>query len=187
MVGTVHRTSCGGQEWSGGAPYDPGMSQEGEKGSERDLLVIDEICRLKYRYLRDLDLKQWDDLAACFTEDATASYGGGQYEFAGRQEIMHFLVESLGPTFVTMHQCHHPEIAVDGDAATGRWALQDTVLMTEHKLVLQGAAFYEDRYVRTDGAWRISHTGYVRTFEYMVSLDDLPSFRLTANRWAATT
>ncbi len=151
---------------------------------QTDLVVVDEICRLKYRYLRCLDLKQWDDLAACFTDDATASYSGGQYEFAGRSEIMKFLVESLGPKFVTMHQCHHPEIAVDGDAATGHWALQDTVLMTEYDLLLQGAAFYEDRYVRADGAWRIAHTGYVRTFENLISLADLPSFRLTANRWA---
>jgi hypothetical protein len=57
--------------------------------------------------------------------------------------------------------------------------------MTGHRLLLQGAAFYADRYERAaDGLWRIAHTGYERTFEYMVSLDDLPSFRLTANRFA---
>lgn len=147
-------------------------------------MVIHEISQLKYRYLRCLDLKRWDDLTACFTENATASYSGGQYEFAGRTDIMAFLAESLGPTFVTMHQCHHPEISIDGDRATGRWALQDTVLMTDYRLILQGAAFYEDRYVRTDDGWLIAHTGYVRTFEYLVSLDDLPTFRLTANRWS---
>lgn len=150
-----------------------------------DLHALHEITSLKYRYLRCLDLKRWDDLAACFTGDATASYSGGQYEFSGRDDIMAFLEGSLGPTFVTMHQCHHPEIAVDGDTATGLWSLQDTVLMTDFRLVLQGAAFYDDRYVRVDCGWRIAHTGYVRTFEYMVSLDDLPSFRLTANRWSA--
>ncbi len=150
-----------------------------------DLVVRDEICNLKYRYLRCLDLKQWDDLSACFTERATASYSAGQHELVGREQIMRFLIESLGTDFVTMHQCHHPEIVVEGDRATGRWALQDTVLMTEHRLILQGAAFYEDDYERgEDGAWRIAHTGYVRTFEYLIGLDDLPTFRLTANRWA---
>ena len=44
-----------------------------------------------------------------------------------------------------------------------------------------GAAFYRDRYERgTDGRWRIAHTGYTRTYESMMSLDDLPSFRITA-------
>ena len=153
--------------------------------SSLDPVDVEQIRQLKYRYLRHLDLKQWDDLATCFTEDATASYSGGKYEFSGRDMIMTFLVESLGPGFVTMHQCHHPEIQVHGDAATGTWALQDTVLMTEHSLVLHGAAFYEDQYQRDgNGTWHIAHTGYERTFEYMISLDDLPSFRLTANRWA---
>ena len=176
IVTTVHRAVC-----VQSLAYDPAPVTN----TTPDLVVADRICQLKYRYLRCLDLKQWDDLSACFTPDATASYSGGQYEFAGRDEIMGFLVESLGPDFVTMHQCHHPEIEVDGDRATGRWALQDTVLMTEHRLLLQGAAFYEDRYERAeDDVWRIAHTGYVRTFEYMISLDDLPSFRLTANRWA---
>jgi hypothetical protein len=152
---------------------------------EPDLVVIEAIRQLKYRYLRCLDMKQWDELAACFTPDATASYGDGQYEFAGRDRIMQFLVESLGPGFITMHQCHHPEIALEGGRATGRWALQDTVLMTDHGLILHGAAFYDDRYLRgDDGVWLIAHTGYVRTFEYLVNLEDLPSFRLTANRWA---
>ena len=46
-----------------------------------DLETIEAIRALKYRYLRTLDLKRWDEFGACFTEDATASYSGGQYEF----------------------------------------------------------------------------------------------------------
>jgi hypothetical protein len=48
-------------------------------------------------------------------------------------------------------------------------------------MVITGAAFYRDRYERgADGRWRIAHTGYTRTYEAMMSLDDLPSFRITA-------
>ena len=55
------------------------------------------------------------------------------------------------------------------------------MIATEHRVVIKGAAFYEDRYRRgEDGRWRIAHTGYVRTYEAMLSLDDLPSFRFTA-------
>jgi hypothetical protein len=47
--------------------------------------------------------------------------------------------------------------------------------------VIAGAAYYQDRYERgADGAWRIAHTGYVRTYEAMLSLDDLPSFKFLA-------
>jgi hypothetical protein len=87
--------------------------------------------------------------------------------------------ENLGPRLVTMHQCHHPEIAVDGDTATGRWYLEDKVISEEYRFVLEGAAFYEDRYVRTSDGWRIAHTGYRRTYEATYNLDDLPGYRLT--------
>ena len=70
--------------------------------------------------------------------------------------------------------------------ATGTWSFEDTVIATEYRVLIKGAAFYEDRYARgEDGRWRISHTGYVRTYEVMMSLDDVPSLKFTANRWAA--
>ena len=97
-----------------------------------------------------------------------------------------FLREKLGPQIITVHFASQPEIIVDGDTATGTWGFEDTVIATEYQVVITGAAFYEDRYARCeDGRWRIAHTGYVRTYEAMMSLDDLPSFRITSNRWAA--
>jgi hypothetical protein len=155
-----------------------------------DLVALEEIRRVKYRYLRCVDLKRWEDLADVFTQDATADYGtpatGQQLTFRGRDEILAFLRDSLGPDIITVHSAGQPEIEVDGGTATGTWRFEDTVIATEHRVVITGSAFYEDRYARgQDGRWRIAHTGYVRTYEAMMSLDDLPSFRLTANRWAA--
>ena len=34
-----------------------------------------------------------------------------------------------------------------------------------------------------DGRWRISRTGYQRTFEHVTPLADLPGWRLTASGW----
>jgi hypothetical protein len=56
----------------------------------------------------------------------------------------------------------------------------------DSKVVISGAAFYEDKYRRDDdGQWRMSHIGYVRIYESSMSLDDWPSWKLTANRWAS--
>jgi hypothetical protein len=155
-----------------------------------DLVAIEEIRQVKYCYLRCVDLKLWDDLAGAFTEDATADYGtpalGKPLRLTGRDEIVGFLRDNLGPGIITTHFASQPEIRVDGDSASGTWAFQDTVIATEFRVVITGAAFYEDRYTRgTDGRWRIAHTGYTRTYEATMSLDDLPSFRITSNRWAA--
>jgi ketosteroid isomerase-like protein len=155
-----------------------------------DLVAIEEIRQVKHCYLRCVDLKLWDDLAGTFTEDATADYGtpalGKPLRLAGRDKIVGFLRDNLGPGIITTHFASQPEIAVDGDTASGTWAFQDTVIATEFRVVITGAAFYEDRYARgADGRWRIAHTGYTRTYEATMSLDDLPSFRITSNRWAA--
>jgi hypothetical protein len=150
-----------------------------------DLAVLEEIRQLKYRYLRCVDQKLWDELADVFTKDATVDYGtrvyGKPLKLAGRDEIIAFFRAKLGPEIITVHAAGQPEITVDGDMATGIWRFEDTVIATQHRTVIAGAAYYRDRYERgADGAWRIAHTGYVRTYEAMVSLDDLPSFKFLA-------
>jgi hypothetical protein len=149
-----------------------------------DLETLDTLQRLKYRYLRTLDLKQWDDFADTLTADVQASYGA-KLRFDGRDAVVDFMRNSLPPSIITVHQCHHPELVADGDTATGTWYLEDKVIITEHRMLLTGAAFYNDEYRRdAEGVWRISRTGYLRTYEAVQSLDDAPSWKLTANRWA---
>jgi SnoaL-like domain len=144
--------------------------------------TLEELRQLKYRYLRTLDLKQWDDFAQTLAPDVQASYGP-TLRFDGRNAVVEFMRGSLGPAIITVHYCHHPELTVAGDTATGIWYLQDTVLITEHRMLLRGAAFYEDTYARgRDGRWRISRTGYVRSYESVETLGE--SWQLTANRWA---
>ncbi len=147
-----------------------------------DLAVLEELRQLKYRYLRTLDLKQWDDFADTLTPDVRTNYGE-HLRFDDRDSVVAFMRSSLGPAVITVHQCHHPELSVDGDSAHGTWYLDDKVIITRQRLVLTGAAFYDDTYRRgEDGVWRISRTGYQRSYEAVQSLD--PSWKLTANRWA---
>ncbi len=150
-----------------------------------DLETLEEIRQLKYRYLRCVDEKLWDELADVLTPDATIDYGtrvyGKPLTFTGRDDLIAFFRANLGPGIITVHAAGQPEITVDGAAAAGTWRFQDTVIAAEHRVVIVGSAFYQDRYQRcADGQWRISHTGYTRTYEAMMSLDDLPSLRFIA-------
>jgi hypothetical protein len=154
-----------------------------------DLVALEEIRQVKYRYLRCVDLKLWDQIEDVFTPDASADYGthavSRPLSLRGRDEIVSYLRKSLGPEIITMHRCGQPEITVQGDKATGTWSFEDTVIATEHRVLIKGAAFYEDSYERgADGRWRISHTGYQRVYETMSSLDDTPSLRFIDNMWA---
>jgi hypothetical protein len=146
---------------------------------------IEEIRQVKYRYLRCVDLKLWDEIGDTLAEDATLDYGrtayGKQLEIAGRPEIVAFFRTKFGPDTLTSHTAGQPEITIEGDTAAGMWSFRDTLLATRHRMLIAGAGFYHDRYERgADGFWRITRTGYVRTYETMVSLDDLPSFKIIA-------
>jgi len=150
-----------------------------------DLVEIEQIKRVKYKYMRCLDQKRWDEMRDVFTDDAVAGYSGGKYHFDGRDEILSFLERSMGAdTFHSSHRIHQPEIDLTGpDTATGTWAMDDVVVMTDWELTVRGAAFYEDEYRKVDGEWRISRTGYKRTYEEMQPRGNVEGLRLTASWW----
>ena len=132
-----------------------------------DLAEIEAVKQLKFAYFRLLDMKQFAELGELLTEDATTAYQSGALSQTGRQSVVDFLEESLGdPGIITMHNGHHPEITLTGaTAATGRWYLEDRVIVPAQDFELHGTALYQDRYVKDGGQWRIAHTGYDRIFE----------------------
>ena len=51
---------------------------------------IDDIKRVKYRYLRALDTKHWDEFADTLTEDVVGDYGeslGEEHHFTDRADV----------------------------------------------------------------------------------------------------
>ena len=150
-----------------------------------DLVEIALIERLKYRYMRCLDQKLWDEMAECLAEDAVAAYSGGKYTFEGREAILEFFRQAMGSTsFLSSHRVHHPEIDLTGPTtARGTWALDDVVVDASRDFALRGAAFYTDEYVKRDGRWLIARTAYKRTFEEVWSRSQPGPHRLTASWW----
>jgi hypothetical protein len=129
------------------------------------LADVTAIEQVKYRYMRALDTKHWDDFADTLTEDVVGDYGsslGEEHHFTNRADLVEF-----------MHRVTHPEITVTGDEASGIWYLQDHVIVAEFNFMLIGAGFYHDRYRRTADGWRISATGYDRTYDATMSLANL--------------
>lgn len=149
-----------------------------------DLAAIDDISRLKYRYLRALDTKSWAELAETVTEDAGVIYG--EFDFDSRAAFVSFCSEAFDQRVITEHQVGQPQILVDGDSATGTWQLSETTIVPGDGVLLRTSAYYDDRYRRQpDGNWLIAHTQFSRVWEVEIKLEDLPSFRLAFNRWGA--
>ena len=137
------------------------------------LLAIEAIKQLKYAYLRHLDLKEWDAVSTLFTPDVVSTYSDGKHSYQGRDAVMAFLSQSLShKRIVTKHQVHHPEITLNEDltAAQGVWYLTDAVINTVSRdpakhFCIAGAAFYDERYIKTAEGWKIAAIGYRRVYE----------------------
>jgi hypothetical protein len=154
-------------------------------GVAEQLRDIEEVRQVKHRYLRCVDLKLWEEIGDTLTESATLDSGTSAFgqvaDITGRLQIVAFFRAKLGPGTLTCHTASQPEITVDGDTATGTWSYRETVLATRHRMVIAGTGFCEERYERgADASWRIARIGYLRGYEVMASLDDLPSFKITA-------
>ena len=118
---------------------------------------IDEIQQVKYRYLRALDTKHWDDFADTLTEDVIGDYDasiGEAHHFTDRDSLVEFMRTSMPANIITEHRVTHPEITVKGDEASATWYLQDRVIVPEINFMLTGAAFYHDQYGRRATAGR---------------------------------
>lgn len=143
---------------------------------------IEAIKRLKYKYLRCLDTKQWDEMATTFAPDATTSYSDGELSFSGRDAIMKFLRESAmaGPSpMIGVHQVHHPEIELTSlTTAKGTWALYNYLLQKNGNTGLRICAYYHDEYQKYEGQWLIKATGYRRIFEETWDRNDSPSLKV---------
>ena len=150
------------------------------------LVELEAIKQLKYRYMRCVDQKRWDEIVECFTEDATVAYDGGRHSTSGRDAVVDFLRRSMHASKFTSHRVHQPEIELTGPtSATGIWAMEDAVIDVPKRRTVRGAGFYTDEYVKLDGAWKIRSTGYLRSYVEYHSVDVLPGYEAAPTWWFA--
>ena len=122
-----------------------------------DLETLEEIRQVKYRYLRCVDRKLWDEIGDVFTADATVDYGtqvfGKPLAMTGRDEIVAFFRSNMGPGIISVHSAGQPEITVDGDTAT---ASTDYLFVrpTAEGVTLVATGRYRDRLVRHGSRWQ---------------------------------
>lgn len=139
------------------------------------LLAVEEIKKLKARYFRNLDAKDWDGFASLFTEDIVFDFREagvppglieGVAMVEGAREAAEWADESIaGGT--TLHQGHMPEIEiVDDETATGVWSLNDEIWYVEGSgapyAKLEGYAYYNEEYKKVDDEWKISKLKFLR-------------------------
>jgi SnoaL-like domain len=124
------------------------------------LAAVEEIKRLKARYFRCMDTKDWDGFAAVFAPDAEMDMRGEDPASGlnhGAQVIADY-VRNAVDAVVTVHHGHMPEIELTSDTtATGIWAMEDKLRWPDGSPIswMHGYGHYHETYERVDGEWRI--------------------------------
>jgi hypothetical protein len=144
------------------------------------LLAIEEIKRLKARYFRTMDTKDWDGFRTLFTDDVEvdaseaffpADHRGAPIEtdlvrpqpdpslrVKGLDRFMELQHRYLAGVS-TVHHGHTPEIdVISADEATGVWAMEDKLRYPRRSRMreMHGYGHYRERYRREGDAWKIA-------------------------------
>lgn len=115
---------------------------------------VEEIKKLKARYFRALDSKDWSLYGAVFAEDCTVDLrrAGGDL-FHGRAAFV-----AYGSSLTLVQSCHHghmPEIELTSETtATGIWSMEDYNIWEDGRQN-HGWGHYLESYEKIDGKWHI--------------------------------
>ncbi len=125
------------------------------------LLAIEDIKRLKARYFRCVDSKDWEGFKAVFASDALfdISQDVPGCILVGTEAIVAAVSVPLTGC-VSVHHGHCPEIEItSATTASGIWAMEDMLRWSEDSTSpirsLHGYGHYIERYEKIGGGWRI--------------------------------
>jgi hypothetical protein len=115
---------------------------------------IEEIKKLKARYFRGLDSKDWDLYSSVFSEDLVVdNRRAGSTVIEGREAFVAY-VRAL-PLVQSVHHGHMPEIELTGaSTATGVWAMEDYNIWEDGRQN-HGWGHYLETYEKKNGRWAI--------------------------------
>lgn len=139
----------------------------------RTLTAVEEIRKLKARYFRTMDTKDWAGFADVFAPDAEASFLSPEDErispggvFTGQAEITAFIRDGL-VGITTAHYGHMAEIEVESSTtARGIWSMEDHLWFPPGQdwtwRKVHGFGHYHETYRQANGDWRIQTLNLTR-------------------------
>jgi hypothetical protein len=133
------------------------------------LIAIDAIKHLKAAYFRCVDLRQWEEFATIFTDDAVFDVRGAlemptpdaEYDeepIRGSVAIVDYVRTGLAQ-LISVHHGHSAELElIDDTNARGSWPMHDMLIAPSGVpfRVLRGWGHYWEKYRKVDGHWKIA-------------------------------
>jgi hypothetical protein len=126
--------------------------------TDNRLWDLEEIKQLRARFMRCVDLHDWEAWRELLVDDYRLEAGGSIKQ--GRDAIVDFVSTALAGAS-TVHQVFAPDVTFTGpDTATATWGYEDRVVIPADPdpIVLHGYGYLTDEYVRTASGWRVKST-----------------------------
>lgn len=141
---------------------------------------IEAIKQLKARYWFACDRRDAAGIKDCFANDEILIDFGFIGQFTNIDEFINLFMQMTDkPSHIDLHHGLAPEInIVDSHHASGRWRMQFQLIETETQVAQFMGGYYEDRYRKQNGAWKIATTRYHLTFNLMLQKDATGALKL---------
>lgn len=114
------------------------------------------IIELMATYANALDTKNYDEISACFFDDATADYVGFTDPLVGADEILPHMRRSLDPLDASQHLFSNFIVSIDGDSAKLRCDIlaQHIRKGSEGPNSFMAGGKYEVILIKADSRWK---------------------------------
>lgn len=146
----------------------------------------EDIRALKARYLFACDNKDPKGMRACFADGRVhIDYGViGTFDSADKLVALYTQL-ACHDHIIEMHHGSNPQIEVfDDGTAKGRWSLHYQQIDTQNNTLTQLGAYYDDKYRKVHGGWKIVETRCVVTSTLVLDLGSSAVRKLIAARQA---
>jgi hypothetical protein len=134
----------------------------------------EQIRDLALLYGRAVDRLDAALLSSVFTDDGVLE-GGGTFRIEGGAKIGPLVMQTLKAQFLrTYHAVHNHLLTVTGDRAEGEvYGIAHHILRKEDGLLHDHVMTmrYKDRYVKSAGAWKITHRYYIVEWTQTAPID----------------
>jgi ketosteroid isomerase-like protein len=139
------------------------------KAQVQNLQDVEAVKQLHIRYVNGLTYADWEDVVACFSQDAVLEVFMGREPIVGidaiRDAFLNEIATSDKHVGKEANLTLHPMVTVDGDTAKANWVIYFITQPDPNETTLQLVqGIYDLEFKKENGEWKISYIKWVARF-----------------------
>ena len=129
-----------------------------------------EIRRVHESYFFCIDRKEWESVAACFSDDSISFYNDNPVALVGSENVVRFIQKALLNSVGTIHSIGSLKIEVEGEKAASWISAIVHLPYPDRSIVSIRAIHYIDQLEKRNSEWKIVNRTHKPIWQYEMSL-----------------